>query len=72
MNIDIDTADGYSNDIHKRRIIKYKPKDLETMKTANYHNSVIVNTEDKLLEIHYSYLEIDFIVSDNADGVFWE
>ena len=50
MDFYFDTTYGYNNDIHKSKIIKYKP--------INH------------LNLHDSYLEIEFVVSDDAGGVF--
>ena len=72
MDFILDTTYGYNNDIHKSKIIKYKPNNLETMNTVNTNINIILNREENHLNIHDSYLEIDldFVVSDNADGVF--
>ena len=66
----MDTAYVYKNDIHKSKIIKYKPNDLATMNTVNTNINIILNREDNHLNIHNSYLEIEFVVSDNAGGLF--
>ena len=66
----MDTTHGYSNDIHKSKIIKYKPKNLATMNTVNTNINIILNREENQLNLHDSYLEIEFVVSDDAGGVF--
>ena len=66
----IDITYGYNNDIQKRKIIKYKPNDLATMNTVNTNINIILNREENNLNIHDSYQEIEFVVSNNARGVF--
>ena len=70
MDFNLDTTYGYNNDIHKSKIIKYKPNNLPTMNTVNTNINIILNREENHLNIYDSYLEIDFVVSDNAGGVF--
>ena len=70
MDFNLDTIYDYNDDIHKSKIIKYKPNNLATKNTVNTNINVILNREDHHLNIHDSYLEIDFVVSDNAGGVF--
>ena len=70
MDFSLDTTYGYNNDIHKSRIIKYKPNTLATMNTVNTNINIILNREENHLNIHDSYLEIEFVVSDDAGGVF--
>ena len=71
MDFNLDTTYGYNNDIHKNKIIKYKPNNLATiMNTVNTKIKIILNREENHLNIHDSYLEIEFVVSDNAGGVF--
>ena len=70
MDFNLDATYGYNNEIHKRKIIKYKPKNLATMITVKTIIIIILSREDNHLNIHGSYLEIEFVVSDNADGVF--
>ena len=70
MDFNLDTAYGYNNDIHKSKIIKYKPNNLATMKTVNTNINIILNREENHLNIRDSYLEIEFVVSDDAGGVF--
>ena len=70
MDFNLDTTYGYYNDIHKSKIIKYTPNNLAAIKTANTNINIILNREENLLNIHDSYLEIEFVVSNNAGGVF--
>ena len=70
MDFDLDTIYGYNNDIHKCKIIKYKPNNLATMNKVNNNINIILNREENHLNIHDSYLEIEFFVSDDAGGVF--
>ena len=70
MDFNLDTTCGYNNDMHKQEIIKYKPNNLATMNTVNTNINIILNREENHLNIHDSYLEIEFVVSDNAGGVF--
>ena len=61
---------GYNNDIHKSKIIKNKPNNLATMNTINTNINIIFNRKENHLNLHDSYLEIEFVVSDDAGGVF--
>ena len=70
MDFNLDTTYGYNNDIHKSKIIKYKPNNLATMNTVNTNINIILNGEENKLNLRDSYLEIDFVVSDDAGGVF--
>ena len=70
MNFNLDTTYGYNNDIHKSKIIKYKPNNLAAMNTVHTNINIILNREENHLNIHDSYLEIEFVVLDNAGGVF--
>ena len=70
MNFSLDTTYGYNNDIHKSKIIKYKPNNLATMNTTNTNINIILNREENQLNLRDSYLEIEFVVSDDAGGVF--
>ena len=70
MDFNLDATYGYNNDIHKSKIIKYKPNNLATMNTVITKISIILNREENNLNIHDSYLEIEFFESDNASGVF--
>ena len=58
MDFNLDTTYGYSNDIHKSKIIKYKPNNLATMNTINTNMSIILSREENHLNLHDSYLEI--------------
>ena len=70
MVFNLDTIYGCDNDIHKSKIIKYKPNNLATMNTINTNTNIILNREEYHLNLHDSYLEIEFVVSDDAGGVF--
>ena len=70
MNFNLDTIYGYNNDIHKSKIMKYKPNNLATMNTVNTNINIILNREENHLNLRDSYLEIEFVVSDDAGGVF--
>ena len=70
MDFNLDTTYDYNKDIHKKKIIKYKPNNLATMNTINTNINIILNREENLLNLHDSYLEIEFVVSDDAGGVF--
>ena len=60
----MDTTYGYNNDIHKSKIIEYKPNNLATKKTNNTNINIILNKENHL-KLRDSYLEIEFVVSDD-------
>ena len=70
MNFILDTTYSYNYDIHKSKIIKYKPNILATINTFNTNISIILNREENHLNLRDSYLEIEFVVSDDAGGVF--
>ena len=70
MDFILDTTYGYNNDIHKNTITKYKPNNLATMNTINTNINIILNREENQLNLSDSYLEIEFVVSDDAGGVF--
>ena len=70
MDFKLDTTYGYNNDIQKNKIIEYKPNNLATMNTVNSNINIILNREENHLNLHDSYLEIEFVVSDDAGGVF--
>ena len=70
MDFNLDTAYGYNNDFHKSKIIKYKPNNLATMNTVNTNINIILNREENHLNLRDSYLEIEFVVLDDAGGVF--
>ena len=66
MDFNLDKTYGYNNDIHKSKIIKYKPNNLATMNTVNTNNNIILNREENHLNLHDSYLEIEFVVSERG------
>ena len=72
MDSNLDTTYGYNNDIHKSKIIKNKPNNLATMNTVNTNINIILNREENHLNLRDSYLEIEFVVSDDVDvgGIF--
>ena len=70
MDFNLDTTYSYNNDIHKSKIIKHKPNNLATMNTINTKINIFLNREENHLNLHDSYLEIEFVVSDDACGVF--
>ena len=70
MDFNLDTTYGYNNDIHKNKIINYKPNNLATMNTVNTNINIILNREENHLNLRDAYLEIEFVVSDDAGGVF--
>ena len=49
MDFNLDTIYGYNNDIHKVKIIKYKPNNLATMNTVNTNINIILIREENLL-----------------------
>ena len=70
MDLNLDTPYGYNNGIHKSKIIKHKPNNLATMYTINTNINIILNRGENHLNLHDSYLMIEFVVSDDAGGVF--
>ena len=70
MDFDLNATYGYNKDIHKSRIINNKTINLEKMNTVNININIMLNREEKHLNIHDSYLEIEFVVSDDTGGVF--
>ena len=70
MNFDLNTTYGYNNYRHKNKIMKCKPNNLATMNTLSTNISIILNREENHLNIYDSYLEIEFVVSDDTGGVF--
>ena len=70
MDFNLGTTYGYNNDIHKNKIIKYKPNNLAAMNTINTNINIILNREENHLNLRDSYLEIEFVVLDDAGGVF--
>ena len=65
-----DTSYGYNDDKHKIKIINFKPNNLATMSTVNTNINIILNREENHLNLRDSYLEIEFVVSDDAGCVF--
>ena len=43
MDFNLYTTYGYKNDIHKSKIIKYKPNNLATMNTVNTYINTYIN-----------------------------
>ena len=70
LDFNLDSTYGYNNDIHKSKIMKYKPNNLARMNTVNTNINIILNREENHLNLRDSYLEIEFVVSDDAGGVF--
>ena len=70
MDFNLDTTYSYNNDIHKSKIIKYKPNNLATMNTIITNINIILSREENHLNLRDSYLETEFVVSDDAGGVF--
>ena len=70
LDFNLDTTYGYNKDIHKSKIIKDKPNNLSTMITVSSNINIILNREENHLNLRDSYLEIEFVVSDNVGGVF--
>ena len=70
MDFNLETTHGYDNDIHKSKIIKYKPNNLSITNTVNSNINIILNREENHLNLRDSYLEIEFVVLDDAGGVF--
>ena len=70
MDFNLNATYDYNNDIHKSKIIKNKPNNLATMNTINTNINFILNREENHSNIHDSYPEIEFVVSDDAGGVF--
>ena len=70
MDFKLDITYGYNNDIHKNKIIKYKLSNLATMSRVDTDINTILNREENHKNIQGSYLEIAFIESENAGGIF--
>ena len=70
MYFDLNTTYEFNNDIHRRKIIKNKPNTLATLNTVNTNINIILKREENNLNIHDSYLEIEFVVTDNSGGAF--
>ena len=66
MDFTLDTTYGYSNYIQKSKIINFIPNNLATMNKVNTNINIILNREENHLNIHDSYLEIEFVVSDDG------
>ena len=49
MDFNLDTTYGYNNDIHKSKIIKYKPNILAIMNTVITNLNTILNREENRL-----------------------
>ena len=54
MDFDLNTTYDFNTDIHKSKIIKYKPNNLSTMNTVNTKINIILNREENHLNIHDS------------------
>ena len=70
MNFNLHATYGYNNEINKSKIKKYKPNNLATMNKVNLNINIILNREENQLNLGDSYLEIEFVVSDDAGDVF--
>ena len=70
MDFNLGTTYGYNNDMHKSKIIKYKPNNLATMNTVSTNINIILKRKENHLKKHDTYREIEFCVSDNAGVVF--
>ena len=70
MGFTLDKTYGYNNDIHKSKIIKYKPNNLAIMNKVNSNINIFLNSEENHLILRDSCLEIEFVVSDISGGVF--
>ena len=70
MDFNLDSTYGYNDDINKSKIVRYPQNNLATMITVNTNTNTILIREEIHLNINDSYLEIDFVVSDDAGGVF--
>ena len=51
MDFSLDTTYGYKKDIHKNKIINYKPNNLATMNTINTNINIILNREENHLNL---------------------
>ena len=58
MDFDLNTTYEFNNDIHKCKVINYKPNNLEAMNSVNTNMNIILNREENHLNIHDSNLEI--------------
>ena len=59
----------HKNDMHTSEIINYKPNFLSTISTAVNNINILISREESHLIIHWSYLEIEFNVSDDAGWI---
>ena len=57
MDFKLNTTYGYKNDIHKSKIMKYKPNNLATMHTVETNINITLNREESHLKLRDSYLE---------------
>ena len=62
MNSTLDTTYSFNNDIHKSKIIKYKPNNLATMNTVDTNIKIILNRGENHLNLRDSNLEIEIVV----------
>ena len=69
MNFETDKQYMYICDMHNSRIISYKSNNLATMNTVNFNISNLINRAENPWNIHESYLETKFNVSDNSGGI---
>ena len=69
MDFDINKEYMYNNDIHNSKIINYKPHNLPTMNTVNNNINISISREENQLNIHKSFLEMEFMVSGNCGGI---
>ena len=56
----------YNFDIYIGNIIGYKPKSLAKMNTVNNNIIILISREVNHLNMHESYLQVEFMVSDNV------
>ena len=59
----------HDNDKQNSKIIRYKPNNLATMNTVNNSINILISGEENNLNLHESYLEIEFMVVYNAGGI---
>ena len=59
----------HKNDMHTSEIINYKTNFLSTFDTAINNINILISREESHLNIHWSYLEIEFNVSDDAGWI---
>ena len=71
MEFKIDKTYARTKDIHKNLVINLKSINQATMKTENnIIIGIVLIREENHLNILDSYIEIEFIVSNNTRGVF--